>query len=92
MQYRTMTYMTVTLNNAVFTRKGMHHAGILNIGTSFHDNAAKIASQRSIGADITPCPNNDIADQYGRFMYVRFRMYNWRDSFKTVDGHMPKHL
>ncbi|MOA23884.1 hypothetical protein D3C78_1445340 [compost metagenome] len=70
-QNRAVAHMTMALYHRIAAREAVHHAGVLQVGTLLQDDAAKVATQRRQGADVTLRADDYIADQHGRRVYVR---------------------
>ncbi len=79
--------MYVGMNYGWFIRESMNHAVFLDIGTTPYPDVTDIASQDSARANVTPCFDDHIPDQYGLGLHKGFRIRIRSFSFKFIERH-----
>ncbi|MOA17685.1 hypothetical protein D3C78_1379490 [compost metagenome] len=87
-----MADVPVLFDHGVLLRKAVHHAVVLNIGTVADYQAAKVAAQAGIGADIHLFADDHIANQYRRRVHIAAGVYHWRQAINLIHGHSKSSL
>ncbi len=82
----TMADMAIRFDKGIFAGEAVEDAIVLNICAIADDEATEIATQRGARPDIAAAPNDNIADQDGRWMDKTFRMDNGNKARKTVNN------
>jgi hypothetical protein len=80
-----MADMAIFLNDRIGARKAVHDAGILQVGSGFQNQAAKIAAQAGTGANIAVRADYHIADQYGTGVNIGAGINDWNDAVYGVN-------
>lgn len=87
-QNSAMADVTIFLDHAILVGEAVHHTGVLNVAALAQNDAAEVASQHSMGADVAVFANNHIADQNSSGVDIGCFMNNGNQVFNGVVGHM----
>ncbi|MNH26959.1 hypothetical protein D3C79_870460 [compost metagenome] len=70
MQHCAVADVAVAPDHRVTLREAVHHAGVLNIGALFQDDAPEVAAQAGQRADIAAGSDDHIADQHRTGVHI----------------------
>ena len=80
--------MGIFLNDAVFSREAVHHAGVLQVAAPVHLHPTKVSAQNRAGANVAIGADNHIANQNGGWMNKGAGINNGYQVFDGVNGHI----
>src|SRR3546814_7667501 len=85
MQYGAVAYVAVYIDQRVAFSYAMNNTAGLDVGPLLDRDAGKVAPQARQRAYVHARPDNDIADQYGRWMHISAGIHNGRNAINGID-------
>ena len=86
-QNRAVADMPLFFHDRILAGKAVHHAVILDVGAIFHHDAAKIAAQAGVRANVDPFAEDHVANQHRGGMNVALIRYHRRHTVNLINGH-----
>src|SRR5690625_1504703 len=88
MQHRGVADMAVGLQDHTRSRRGVHHAIILNVTALAYRDRTQVATQHRVWPNVTVGPDADVADDADRFVDIGRWMYYGHPALELIQRHV----